>query len=286
MIHRATMTFLCVGLALGCGKKREQEPATAPAPEAGAVAVLRDGTPVATLPAAAFAAEQPLASVTELGPPGEWRLVTGRGEGGRELYIRDPARAYDGHTIKLYRDQRGQPAVGVFRNPRPTTPRQLEGLAGAPVIYLTGVASIDVRTQKEDLPAAKEPSLELRVPGTGGPITLEGTQLQALAALEPPDRRESSTGWSLADVIGAGHALDGAPAVQLIGEGGATLDIPAGALTDPTQILLLKLNRRGQYRFKWWKREGAPPPDHAPGKAPQHATVVQEMRGVQAIQVR
>lgn len=280
------MILLCAGLALGCGKKREQEPAPAPSPEVEGIAVLRDGSPVATLPAAAFTAEQPLTSVAELGPASEWRLVTARGDGGRELYIRDPARAYEGHTIKLYRDQRGKPALGVFRNPRTATPRQLEGLAAAPVIYLTDVASIDVRTQKEELPEAKDPSLELRVPGAGGPITLEGTQLQALTAMKAPDQRESSTGWSLADVIRAGHAVAGAPAVQLIDEGGGTLDIPAGTLTDPTQILFLKLNRRGQYRFKWWKREGPPPVDDAPGKAQQHVTVVQEMRGVRAIHVR
>lgn len=287
VIRRGSLIVLCAALALGCSKKRSRDQAPAPVPaDPPGVAVTRDGAAVASLLAAAFDAGQPLESVAALGPASEWRLVTARGEGGRELYVRDPARAYDGHTIKLYRDQRGRPSLGVFRGPRPNAPERLAGLAAAPVIYLSGVASIEVRTQKEDLPEATVPSLELRVAGADGPLTITGTSLEALAAIKPPDQRESSTGWLLRDVIGAAHPVAGAPAVQLVDEGGGTLDIPAGTLTDPRQVLFLKLNRRGQYRFKWWKLDGAAPDGSAPGKAQQGATVVHEMRGVRAIQVR
>jgi hypothetical protein len=282
-MSRASVLLMCAATALGCGKKREQAAADTPVETPAGVSVLRDSAPVATV---AIEGEQPLANVTELGPASEWRLVTARGEGGRELYIRDPAREYAAHTIKLYRGPKGRPTVGVFRDSMPSASDRLAGLGAAPVIFLAGVVSIDVRTKEEELPEIAASSLELRVPGGGGVIALDSKRLASLPAIKPPDQREGSTGWLLKDVIGAGHPIDGAPAVQLVDGSGTAVDVPAGALTDPTQILFMKLNRRGQFRFKWWRLTGAPPSGSDPGKAPKNVAIVAELRGVQRIDVR
>jgi hypothetical protein len=287
MSRRTVCLIGLVAAAFGCSKKREQPPAPAPAPAiAEGVGVLRDGAPVATVPAAGFDSGQPLSSVTELGPAAEWRLVTVRGDGGRELYVRDPAREYQGHTIKLYRDPRGRAAVGVFRDGASADATKLSGLAAAPVVFLAGVSSIDVRTQKEELPAAPASSIELRVRGSDQPITLDGARLASLPEVKPPDQREGSSGWSLREVIAAGHAFTGAPAIELVDEAGTRLEIPAGALADDKQLLFIKLNRRGQFRFKWWQLTGAAPTGQDAGKAAKNVKLLGELRAVRAIHLR
>lgn len=269
-----SVLFVALALSVACGHKKDQQKAAAAHDAAPPVAALSvDGKGVAALSRELFVAKTPLAEAAPgLPPPSEWRMVTATDGKGRNLYLRNPATAYEHQTLKLYLGAHGKPSLGLFREPsKPPPPPQLRSLARAPSLYLDGLDAIEIRTQEQKVPPPPQAVLQLRV-GAAAPVAISQADLDGIEKIDPPGNRDDARGWRLRDVL-AGHLPAGtSPAVHIVAEDGK-LDLPAGTLTDDEQLVYLKVNRRGLFRLQWWKN------------AKDRRAVAGELRGVSLIEV-
>ncbi len=274
MLHRRSLILVAIPLLVACGhkKKHEAPPADDAAPPVAALTV--DGKGVAALSRDLFAARRPLAeAVPGLPPPAAWRMVTATDGKGRNLYLRNPATAYEHQTLKLYLGAHGEPSIGLFRDPsNPPPPPRLRSLARAPTLYLDGLDAIEIRTQEEKVPPSPQATLQLQV-GNAPPVAITSDDLAGVKKISPPGAHDDAHGWRLRDVLGSRLPPGTSPAVHVVADDG-NLDIPAGALTDDKQLVFLKVNRRGLFRLQWWK------------DATNRRDVAGELRGVSRIEVR
>ncbi len=254
--------------------QEEAEKAAAAHDAAPPVAALTvDGKGFAALSRDLFANKTPLAEAAPgLPPPSKWRMVTATDGKGRNLYLHDPATAYEHQTLKLYLGAHGEPSLGLFREPTsPPPPPQLRSLARAPTLFLDGLDAIEIRTHEEKVPPPPEAQLRLRV-GDAAPVAISQADLDGIAKVNPPGNRDDARGWRLRDVL-AGRIPDGtSPAIHIVGDDG-DLELPAGTLTDDAQLVYLKVNRRGLFRLQWWK------------SSKDRRAVAGELRGVSLIEV-
>jgi hypothetical protein len=225
------------------GQERPAEPAQAE------VAITRDGNKIAVAPPTAFTNRWPLAKVGKLPPVEKWKLVTANGADGKQLFISDVTEKHPGHEIRFYRDSQGRPSIGLFRNPAAGEPAPDPSSAiAAPVVHLRNVQSIDVKTQ---LPKPQVAPVRITVEQKGAePIVIDETAFQDAEQVLPPDG-EQTRGWSLAALL-APHLGDGKAPALVVSGGGKSVEIPKGALTADDQLLFLKINRRGELRFRWY----------------------------------
>jgi len=192
-------------------------------------------------------APAPLASLIEV-PPATWVAVHGESTDDRELHLDAPATAYPGSELRIFLEQ-GRPAIGLFPPVTPDMPLAVAALARQPTVVLTALARVTVVTKRAVLP-------DLIVVDGAREITVAGDQLVTIAAA--PRGESRAQGWLLADVIGVARSTVGITSIQIIG-GGDPIALPASALTDPTMILVLKQNQRGEYVYRAWAPDGRRP---------------------------
>lgn len=87
----------------------------------------------------------------------------------------------------------------------------------------------------------------------GKPFTR--AQLEALPAATAPAGDTQTKGWALADVLRATGVAPTGGQLVLTDASGATLRLPAADLAPDKGAGFLKLNRQGQIRFKWFRKD-------------------------------
>lgn len=181
-------------------------------------------------------------------PPAAWLEVRGDAVDDRGLELWAPAARYPGSELRLYLDQ-GQPALGLFPPVTADMPTEVAALARQPTVSLTALASVQVLTRVIVQPG-------LIVAGASREVAIASDQLHALPAL--PRGASRAQGWPLADVIDLASVQPELRTIRVEGAGDP-LTFSAAAVRDPTQIIVLKQNKRGEYVVRVWEVDGRSP---------------------------
>lgn len=220
------------------------EPPAPAAPTGPTVELTVDDGPPRTVVIAGTVA---LSTLVDL-PPTAWLEVRAAAVYDRGLELSAPATRYPGSEIRLYLDQ-GQPALGLFPPVTPDMPAEVAALARQPTASLTTVASVHVVTRRIAMPS-------LRIVVGGRDVAITSDQLRAVPGL--PRGTSRAQGWPLVDVIHLAAPGGDLRTIRIEGDGDP-ISVPAAALQDPKQIIVLKQNQRGEYVFRMWEPDGRSP---------------------------
>ena len=192
----------------------------------------------------------------------KWRQLTARGAARRHLRLDDFAKHYADHRLLLSVAKDSGATLTLLRPAKPDVAPHVQRTLNEPLRILVGVTSIVVSTESVDPPAAPEERIALQpiaIATPSGTVTLDGEALESIpqtkAALDDEvgeHRSKKLTGWHLRDILAHAAVTQTPSAVQLVGEGGESLDVSRAELSDPRRCPMLRSNRRGDLKYELW----------------------------------
>jgi hypothetical protein len=245
---RFALAALVAAAAPAC---RDRAPTRARAGDAGPAAasivarVLVDGAVVAELTAADVDRRPAL---VDLVPPAarevrRWQKIEARAPAPHYQFLAlpKPARNFPGQVARIFRDRKGQVAFGMERGgdrPYFTTMR-------------SGIQVVAIHTREAEQPAGAPPPAppDLRVVVGEEEKPIAASRLEGLARV---DADREADGWRLGDVLALATPAERIARVTVIA-GGQSIEVDGAKLVDPQVLAVVKLTRRGDYRFKMWK---------------------------------
>jgi hypothetical protein len=290
--------LLTAAAALACGRAEEPSGpgATGPVavPEGLSIRVEIDGEAQPALDGTRLEA---LPGRTEGGGRRVWLLSDVLGDASAEKDRRLEVSTADGQRV-VFKDPSGSGVLALVVNRRgevlvaSVDPGEDDdrhgrggnrGRGGAGEVRLRGVTGLRL-FRAGDGGGKTGPAASADAPRASVRISVDGEDREAwtLEALRssPTIARPIARGageappwaWSLRELVAERIGTD-AMVVRLIGEGGRAVDVDPTAFASAPAVPVLRLNRRGQFRFEWWV------PEAAPGAGPG-------LRDVRAIQIR
>jgi hypothetical protein len=247
------------------------------APRAGAPSVASSATPSAAAPVASQkitvrfdgrARDVPVTKIQRnladlLPPEGRdpkvWReLRADSADGKRTLAVSDFSKKYREHDVRVFVDDEGRPAVGIFRRVRPDMAAHVKAKLKEPHVVLVDAATIDIRTEVTKREAPKKQRLSMVV--AGAEQELAAAKLEALDMAMPPGKhqrgRRRNRGWRLRDVVGLAADLSKVARVELVDGDGDELVVDGDELRGKGSVVLLRYNNRGELGATSWTADG------------------------------
>jgi hypothetical protein len=228
---------------------------TAVAPAADTVAVYLNDQQVAMIDAARLASWPRIDAVVPVAAQqlGTWTSMTVKGKNPTE--IAQPAAKYANNVPVLYPGPDG-PTLGWF---------DLVDLAnkGAAKATFAGVTEIRImrdedsdRGMNEDGTAVKDfdpAQIDIAIDGGAVPV-LAGKDIIAMQREAPPNGDTQTQGWKLTTLLDAA-GIKNPPKVLLTDESGTSVTLTAAELDPAVSIPFLKLNKKGQLRFRVYTKQ-------------------------------
>jgi hypothetical protein len=212
-----------------------------PTAAANAVVVRLDGKTVERLESADLVERRLLHRIVGR-ETSSWQRLSATSRDGRALRLDDFGRAYPEHEVRLFRDERGRLALGVFRLASPSMPARVKAKLASPHLVFVAPVTVDVHTVAADTPEAPT-RRSLEVTRGEERRTLAPGELEAL---EPRPGRGRMRGWSLADAL-ALHRRVAPHGILAYGASGDPLWV------SPTQLAehqaRLRYNQRGMLKL-------------------------------------
>ena len=179
-----------------------------------------------------------------------WRIVYVTSVRARTAELDHPASSYPELVPAVFPGDGGEPAFGMF------TPAALAD-HGKPKLRMDAVREIRIKLSepgRKDPDAADPPHLALAITTPRGDGSLDGAQILAIPR-EPMPGEADPTGWPLTKLLAAAGVTTFAKLV-LVNAAGTTLALARAEFDDTTTIPFVKLNRRGELRFRIMKNQG------------------------------
>ncbi len=196
----------------------------------------------------------------------KWKMIEARAREPKFEYLSlpKPAANYPGQVARVFIDRKGKVAFGM----------ELAGDKPAFTVMRSGIKVVNVHTRvrRAKPPGALSPpgsGADLIVEVDGKPHTISPVALSKLARIAAAE--QDANGWHLRDVIALVTPVAGVARVRLAAA--ESVDLDGAELVDDQVIAMLKINRRGQYRFKMWRIDG------------QQRSLIKEARNVSALQL-
>ena len=261
----------CVALGVLCfasdpaGEEPRTSPqaAVTPAADAPDVTLHLDGEAVVRLAAADLVGRP---AVVDLLPvrardPAGWTVVRAFGVRRSQFALEEPTKHLAQRDLRLYLQEDGMPAVGLFRRPREgMTPEALATLA-QPGLFLPRVTDVHVWTVEEPRRAEGEqgPVLLVTVEGADTQERIPAARLDTLP-VATADAGAGHEGHRVLDVVGLVVDAARVERVRIVGGGGEPLLLTREQLRAPGVAALLRVNKRGLWAFDMAGRlpSGAP----------------------------
>lgn len=254
-----TLALVAV-LALGCGGKKEErpapsEPASAPAPVAGAVQLFVGDEAVGAADAARVADWPRLETLLPENARrlGKWESIAT--QGAKTSEITRPFETYRDYVPALFPGEGGSISFGLF------DPVEY-GKRGTPAVREDQITSLRVTIDADSLRGGNDhgsveaidpAKLELVIQTPAGDKTVTGTQLLGIDRVPMPGGGGDATGWTLDILLGAAGVTD-FQKLRLFDAGGTSLPLEKAELADA--VPFIKLNRQGALRFRLYKKQG------------------------------
>lgn len=186
--------------------------------------------------------------------PVSWRELSAKSsDGKRTLAVQRFAEKYANHDVRLYVDDQGRPAVGIFRRMRADMPAHVKATLAKPHIVLVDAESVQVRTKEVVVPKREQPPLTVSIDGVDKKLT--PSDLAGLNKASPPGeqpRQRQRKGWRLQDVIGLVTPLSSVAHVKLLNDADDSLMVKGDALVKDELVVLLRYNNRGALGLTSW----------------------------------
>lgn len=282
--------FLLLFFALGCKKPSESvetkplpkpEPTATPAPAKGTIALqnhgkghrLLDGTQLSTMKPDYEDEEHRAFKLERFFPDAGADEYSVTGEKGVRVVLPVPHKPEDPIPV-LAINRKGDVVASMLSGSAPFPEYHGKGgrlsRPGDPLPHLVGVTRVNAVAQGEvhDKPpeprdaggeemdaAAAEHKIEVRLGGA----TLATWTLESLADTHKIQERGAAKGardtWSLRELV-SGKAPKNARVTGLFGRGGRKLPLSQKDWNDSAKIPVLRINRRGEFKFQWMRGDG------------------------------
>ena len=195
-----------------------------------------------------------------------WKMIEARAREPKFEYLSlpKPAANYPGQVAKVFIDRKGKVAFGM----------ELTGDRPAFTVMRSGIKVVNVHTRvrRAKPPGAQSPpraAADLSVEVDGEVHSVAPAALSKLGRIAAAE--QDANGWHLRDVIALVTPVAGVAKVRLVAA--EPVDVDGAELADDQIIAMLKINRRGQYRFKMWRLDG------------EQRSLIKEARDVSALQL-
>jgi hypothetical protein len=260
-MYRVVVAFLLVGAVAACDKSNANAPkrgsgTVEPTRPPGSVTVYLNDKLVATLESSRIAAWPRLDAVVpvEAQQLGTWSSMMVKGASPADIV--QPSAKYPNDVPVVYPGPDG-PALGWF---------DLVDLAnkGAPKATFAGVTEVRItrdedsdRGLNEDATGVQDfdpAQIDIKIEGGPRPL-LAGADIVQIAREAPPNGDTKTQGWKLTTLMAAA-GIEDAPKVTLTDESGTSVTLTAAELDPGKSIPFLKLNKKGQLRFRVYTKQG------------------------------